>query len=103
MFVSLCHARRAPSDESEVDHALKLGIGLPAQIVGLTDRGYVREGQAADLVIFDYERVQDHATITNPGGHNDGIDYVFVNGEAVVENGRVTGALPGEVLIRHAP
>ena len=79
---------------------VRSSTGLPAQIVGLRDRGYVREGQVADLVIFDYEEVQDHATITNPGGGNDGIEYVFVNGEAVVDRGLVTGALPGMVLRR---
>lgn len=82
---------------------VRSSTGLPAQIVGLTDRGYVREGQAADLVVFDYDRVQDHATITNPGGENEGIEYVFVNGRAVVDGGRVTGALPGMVLRRGAP
>ena len=80
---------------------VRSSTGLPAQIVGLSDRGYVREGQAADLVVFDFDRVQDGATITDPGGPNEGIDYVFVNGEAVVEGGRVTGALPGIVLRRH--
>ena len=79
---------------------VRSSTGLPAQIIGLPDRGYVRVGQKADLVIFDYERVQDHATILNPGGANEGIEYVFVNGQAVVDAGRLTGALPGEVLIR---
>ncbi len=80
---------------------VRSSTGLPAQIVGLTDRGYVREGQAADLVVFDYDRVQDHATILNPGGENEGIAYVFVNGVAVVDGGEPTGALPGAPLLRH--
>ncbi|MEM7417647.1 MAG: amidohydrolase family protein [Gemmatimonadota bacterium] len=82
---------------------VRSSTGLPAQIVGLTDRGYVREGQAADLVLFDFDRVQDHATILNPGGENEGIEYVFVNGVAVVDAGRPTGALPGTSLIRTGP
>ena len=77
---------------------VRSSTGLPAQIVGLTDRGYVREGQAADLVVFDYDRVQDHATITDPGGDNEGVEYVFVNGQAVVDERQVTGVLPGRVL-----
>lgn len=81
---------------------VRSSTGLPAQIVGLTDRGFVREGQAADLVVFDFDRVQDHATILDPGGHNEGIEYVFVNGRMVVEDGRTTGALPGVVLRRGA-
>ena len=79
---------------------VRSSTGLPAQMVGLPDRGYVRPGQAADLVVFDFDRVQDHATIMNPGGHNEGIEYVFVNGEAVVDGGGLTGALPGHVLVR---
>ncbi len=79
---------------------VRSSTGLPAQIIGLRDRGFVRVGQKADLVIFDYNRVQDHATILNPGGENEGIEYVFVNGRAVLDRGRLTGDLPGEVLIR---
>ena len=80
---------------------VRSSTGLPAQIIGLPDRGYLRPGQKADLVIFDYPRVQDHATILNPGGGNEGIEYVFINGEAVVDGGELTGALPGQVLLRH--
>jgi len=80
---------------------VRSSTGLPAQIVGLPDRGFVRVGQAADLVLFDFDRVQDHATITDPGGRNEGIEYVFVNGRAVVQEGLLTGATPGEVLLRH--
>ena len=80
---------------------VRSSTGLPAQIIGLPDRGYIRPGQKADLVAFDYPRVQDHATILDPGGGNEGIEYVFVNGEAVVDGGELTGALPGRVLRRH--
>lgn len=79
---------------------VRSSTGLPAQIVGLKDRGYVREGQRADLVVFDFEAVQDHATIFAPGAGNEGILHVLVNGEAVVRDGVPTGALPGEVLLR---
>jgi N-acyl-D-amino-acid deacylase len=82
---------------------VRSSTGLPAQIVGLRDRGFIRAGQAADLVIFDYDNVQDYATILDPGGRNDGIEYVFVNGEAVIDRGRTTGALPGTPLIRAGP
>lgn len=80
---------------------VRSSTGLPAQIIGLPDRGYIRPGQKADLVAFDYARVRDHATILNPGGGNEGIEYVFVNGEPVVDAGDLTGALPGRVLRRH--
>jgi N-acyl-D-amino-acid deacylase len=80
---------------------VRSSTGLPAQIIGLPDRGFVGEGQKADLVIFDFDRVQDHATILDPGGHNEGIVHVFVNGVAVVDGEELTGALPGQVLLRH--
>ncbi|MBT8487241.1 MAG: amidohydrolase family protein, partial [Gemmatimonadetes bacterium] len=70
---------------------VRSSTGLPAQIIGLDDRGYVRPGQVADLVVFDFDRVQDHATILNPGGHNEGIEFVLVNGRAVVGGGALTG------------
>ncbi len=80
--------------------AVRSSTGLSAQIVGLTDRGYVREGYKADLVIFDYERIDDRATIMEPDLEPEGIEYVFVNGVATVDAGRRTGALPGRVLSR---
>ena len=80
--------------------AVRSSTGLAAQIVGLTDRGYVREGYKADLVMFDYARLEDRATIMEPDLEPEGIEYVFVNGVATVEAGRPTGALPGRVLSR---
>ena len=77
---------------------IRSSTGLPAQIVGLTDRGYVRVGQKADLVVFDYENVQDRATILDPGAEPTGIEYVMVNGVLTVDGGEPTGALPGAVL-----
>lgn len=79
---------------------VRSSTGLPAQIVGLEDRGYIRVGQGADIVIFDYEAVQDSATILNPGGGNEGIEFVMVNGEFVVRYGSVTGNLPGIPLLK---
>jgi N-acyl-D-amino-acid deacylase len=80
---------------------VRSSTGLPAQIIGLPDRGYVRVGQKADLVVFDFDRIREHATILDPGGQVEGIEYVFVNGDAVVSQGDLTGNLPGEVLLRH--
>ncbi len=80
--------------------AIRSSTGLPAQIVGLTDRGVIREGAKADLVVFDFESVQDRATILSPGGLPEGIPYVMVNGEFTVDNGLLTRRLPGRVLDR---
>ena len=78
--------------------AIRSGTGLAAQIIGLTDRGYVREGYKADLVIFDLDRLQDRATILDPGRYPEGIAYVLVNGGFTVDDGERTGALPGVVI-----
>lgn len=80
--------------------AIRSSTGLPAQIIGLTDRGYVRVGYLADMVVFDYERVNDRATILEPALYPDGVDYVIVNGVFTVDEGRRTKALPGRVIIR---
>lgn len=81
-----------------VADAVRSATSLPAQILGLRDRGLVREGLRADLVVLDLARLQDHATVFEPHQYPSGVDYVFVGGTAVVENGAPTYALPGQVL-----
>ena len=80
--------------------AVRSSSGLPAQIVGLSDRGYIREGFKADITIFDYERIDDRATILEPDLYPEGMEYVFVNGVLTLDGGALTGALPGTVLDR---
>ena len=80
--------------------AVRSSSGLPAQIVGLSDRGYVREGFKADITIFDYERLDDRATILEPDLYPEGMEYVLVNGVLTLDQGALTGALPGTVLER---
>lgn len=75
---------------------------LPAAVLGLHDRGFVRKGQIADLVVFNPESVEDTATYENPRNHPRGIQFVLVNGKVVVEYGKHTGVLAGQVLRRHA-
>lgn len=74
--------------------------GYPAQRLGLRDRGRVEEGLVADLVVFDPEKVIDVATWEDPHRYPAGIPYVFVNGQALISEGRHTGTLPGRVLRR---
>lgn len=69
-----------------------------AERFGLTDRGVIREGAWADLVLFDANVVIDKASFLDPHRYPEGIQYVFVNGEIVIENRQHTGALPGKVL-----
>ena len=80
--------------------AVRSSTGLPAQIIGLRDRGLLREGYKADLVVFDYDALSAPATIMEPDLYPTGIEYVIVNGRFTVDGGRLTGALPGVVLDR---
>ena len=66
--------------------------------MGLWDRGILRQGAWADLVIFSLDRIRDKATLEAPAKYASGIEYVLVNGEVVVEGGEHTGKLPGKVL-----
>ncbi len=80
--------------------AVRSSTGLPAQIIGLKDRGCLREGCKADLVVFDYDDITSPATIMEPDLYPTGIEYVLVNGRFTVDDGEPTGELPGEVLDR---
>lgn len=64
----------------------------------LPERGMIKEGLWADVVIFDYDKIQDESTYQYPYKTPTGIDYVLVNGEVVVENGKHTGAKPGKII-----
>ncbi|HEY6290439.1 MAG TPA: D-aminoacylase [Terriglobia bacterium] len=78
--------------------AVRKMTSLPAQIIGLQDRGLLRPGMAADLVIFDPRTVKDRATFEDPSQYPAGIPYVIVNGVVVIDQGEHTGAKPGRVL-----
>lgn len=80
---------------SEAVHKM---TGLPATRLGLRDRGLLREGWKADLVLFDPATVRDRATFSDPYRYPQGIEYVFVNGQAVITPDGHSGALPGRVL-----
>jgi N-acyl-D-amino-acid deacylase len=69
-------------------------------VFGLRDRGVIREGAIADLLIFDPAAVQDRATYVEPHQLSEGMDYVLVNGVPIIDRGQFTGALPGRVLHR---
>ncbi len=81
--------------------AIRSSTGLAAQIIGLRDRGHIREGYKADIVIFDLDRIRDRATIMEPGLFPEGIEYVIVNGVFTVDSGERTGSRPGKVLERN--
>ena len=85
-----------------LEEAIRRMTSLPADIVGLRDRGRIANGFPADLVLFDQEEVTDHATLDNPRTRSTGIRATFVNGQIVTRDGRLTGALPGRVLRKGA-
>jgi len=82
-----------------VENAVRAQSSLPAQIIGLRNRGRVEEGFWADLAVMDLERVRDLADFTDPHRYSQGFEYVLVNGTFVVDGeGNVTGTLPGVVI-----
>ena len=85
-----------------LEDAVRRMTSLPARTFSFRDRGLVREGYAADLVLFDPARVEDKATFSAPHQFSEGFDLVLVNGTPVVDDGRLTGARPGRIL-RHRP
>jgi N-acyl-D-amino-acid deacylase len=74
---------------------------LPAQTFGLWERGILRPGLMADVAIFDEQTVADRATFEQPKQYATGFDYVLVNGQVVIDNGKHTGAKPGQILRGH--
>jgi N-acyl-D-amino-acid deacylase len=83
-----------------LEDAVRRMTGAPARRLGLTDRGILRDGAAADITIFDPARVRSNATYDEPRRYPDGIEYVIVNGILVVDGGEHTGATPGRALRR---
>jgi dihydroorotase/N-acyl-D-amino-acid deacylase len=83
-----------------LEQAVRKMTSMPAARLGLTDRGCLREGCAADVTIFDAQRVRDVGTYTDPHHYPEGIPWVIVNGVPVVENGAFGAARPGKVLRR---
>jgi N-acyl-D-aspartate/D-glutamate deacylase len=78
--------------------AIRKMTSWPAQRMRITDRGLLRPGMWGDVVIFDYDKIQDRSTYENPTLYPEGIDYVLVNGEVVIDNGKHTGAKPGRII-----
>jgi dihydroorotase/N-acyl-D-amino-acid deacylase len=78
--------------------AIRKFTSLPAQRMGLTQRGVIKAGMYADLVVFDPDKVRDTATFEQPNQLAKGMDYVIVNGTPVIAGGKMTHALPGKVL-----
>ena len=78
--------------------AIRKMTSFPAQRLGLPDRGLLRDGMAADIVVFSLDNIRAHATREEPRRFSTGVEYVIVNGEVVMDRGVHTGALPGRAL-----
>ena len=85
-----------------VESAVRSMTSLPAQLMGLRDRGMIREGNVADIAVLDLDELRDHATFFEPHRYPSGVDYVLVGGAFVVDDGELTWALPGVVLTPNA-
>jgi N-acyl-D-amino-acid deacylase len=81
-----------------MEAAIRKLTRLPATNLGLRQRGELKSGFYADVVVFDPARIRDHATFDNPHRYATGMVHVFVNGEQVLDDGEHTGALPGRVV-----
>ena len=81
-----------------LEEAIRRMTSLPAQKFNLRDRGLIREGMAADLVVFDENIVSDQSTFTLPHAYSKGFSYTIVNGVITMDNGKHTGARGGQIL-----
>jgi N-acyl-D-aspartate/D-glutamate deacylase len=81
-----------------LENAIRRMTSLPASKLHLAGRGTLTEGGFADIVVFDYDRIEDTATFTAPRQYPKGIPYVIVNGQLVVDKGEHTSARPGRVM-----
>ena len=80
--------------------AVRKMTSLPAEFLGIKNRGVIDEGMYADLVVFNPERVIDRATFFDPHTYPEGIEYVITNGKIVISGGEHTGEMPGKVFKR---
>ncbi len=83
-----------------LEDAIRKFSALPAQRMRLTDRGVLKAGMWADVVVFDPATIRDLATFENPNQLSQGMEYVLVNGVPVIDQGKMTGASAGESVAR---
>ncbi len=84
-----------------LEEAIRKMTSLAASRAGLRDRGILRAGMKADVIVFDPRKVQDRSTYEDPHHFSEGVAHVIVNGQPVMRDGKMTGALPGRVLRSH--
>jgi N-acyl-D-amino-acid deacylase len=97
------YIRRNVREKSNLslEEAIRKATSLPAQVIGLKDRGILKAGNFADIVIFDYESIKEIGDYMNPDQRPEGIEFVLVNGTTIYKDRTHTGRKPGKV-IRHS-
>ena len=78
--------------------AIHRATGLTATTFGIKDRGFIKEGYFADLIVFNPENIKANSTFIEPEQYSEGMEYVFVNGVKVIDNGKKTGKLAGKII-----
>ncbi len=81
-----------------LSHIIRSQTSLPAQIMNWDDRGWIKEGYKADIGVIDLENIKIRTSISNPHVYSEGVRFLMINGELVLEDGQWTGKLPGEVI-----
>ncbi|MGB8952357.1 MAG: D-aminoacylase [Candidatus Aminicenantales bacterium] len=79
-------------------HVIRSQTSLPAQIMNWNDRGWIKEGYKADIVLLDLNKMKIKTSISNPHQYSEGVVYLWINGTLVIDNGQWNGKLPGKVL-----
>jgi N-acyl-D-aspartate/D-glutamate deacylase len=81
-----------------MEQAIRAATSLPAEVLGLDDRGSLKKGFIADIVVFDPDKISDNATFDAPHQYSEGVRYLFINSKSVIENGDYNGNLVGKPL-----
>ncbi|HEX9975082.1 MAG TPA: amidohydrolase family protein [bacterium] len=81
-----------------LEHAIRSQTSLAAKIMNWDDRGWIKEGYKADLVLLDLKKLKTETSISNPHCYSEGVEYLLVNGKVTIDNGNYTGELAGRVL-----
>jgi N-acyl-D-aspartate/D-glutamate deacylase len=81
-----------------LSHVIRSQTSLPAKIMNWDDRGWIKNGYKADIVVLDLNNIKTKTSISNPHAYSEGVKYLLVNGELVLDRGKWTGKLPGKVI-----
>jgi N-acyl-D-aspartate/D-glutamate deacylase len=99
-FPKMIHDYCKKDQRFVIENLIHRMTGLAAASIGLNERGVIQPGKKADIIVFDLARFKDKATFANPQQYAEGIQYVWVNGELVIDQGKRTGQRSGKVLRR---